>query len=237
MENGEQAKMADHTIDRIQEYYDHLTFQLNALHVQHADIARDVRRTEEDWRAALAQGRDGALLAERHRHREIGLRETARAIEEIRGRLADLDAEIRRRVPHQAVDRDLQQLVTDLQAYDEYRAQLDGAHQAAIDKVADIAKELHELVWMTRQRHDELDTRARRLCSTARQLGRPDVIVPAPRSWSESVEKVLRGTGAPWRAYLTSVQNRAPEPFARELGAAAAVALVIRRRAIGQEKL
>lgn len=232
MKNGEPTNMARHTIDELHACRDQLKFQLNALRLQHADIARDVQRAEEDWHAAPAEGQDVALLTERCRHREIGLRETSWAIENICGRIAELDAEIRRRVPGQALDGDLQQLVTDLQAYDEHRAQLDGAYQAAINKVADIAKELHELMWTTRQRHDELNTRARNLRATARQFGRADVTVPAPRSWSQPIEQVLRGTGAPWRAYLTSVQNHAPEPFARELGAAAAAALVIRRRMI-----
>jgi chromosome segregation ATPase len=224
--------MAGHTIDELHACRDQLKFQLNALRLQHADIARDVQRAEEDWHATLPEGQDVALLTERRRDREIGLRETSWAIEKIRGRIAEIEAEIRRRVPDQALDRDLEQLVTDLQAYDEHRAQLDGAYQVAINKVADIAKELHELVWTTRRRHAELDTRARNLRATAQQLGRPDGTVPAPRSWSQPIEQVLRGTGAPWRAYLTSVRNHAPEPFAHELGAAAAAALVVRRRMI-----
>jgi hypothetical protein len=208
-----------------------LIARLNVLQSQHAATVRDVQLTEMDWCAALAEGQDVAVLAERRRLREIGLRETSGLIEEIRGWLAETDAEIRRCAPHDGLDRDLQQFVADLQVYDGCRAQLDGAHQAAIDKVADIAQELHELVWTARQRHDELDTRARKLRATAERLDRPDITVPGPRSWSQPVEQALRGTGAPWRAYLTSVQNCAPEPFARELGAAAEVALVIRRRA------
>jgi hypothetical protein len=83
----------------------------------------------------------------------------------------------------------------------------------------------------TRQRHDELNTRAQNLRVTAQQFGRPDVTVPTPHNWSQPVEQVLRGTDAPWFcAYLTSVQNHAPDPFACELGAAAAVALVIHHR-------
>jgi hypothetical protein len=224
--------MAAQTIDELHARRDQLDAELNTLQSHHADIARDVQLAEENWRAALAEGQDDVLLAERRRHREIGLQETSWAIEKIRGQLAETDAEIRRRASNEAFDRDLQRLVADLQAYDEYRAQLDGAHQAAIDKVANIAQELHELVWTARQRHDELGTRARNLRATALELGRPDLTVPAPRSWSQPVEQALRGTGAPWRTYLTSVQNRAPEPCARELGAAAAVALVIRRRAM-----
>jgi hypothetical protein len=67
---------------------------------------------------------------------------------------------------------------------------------------------------------------------TCRRLNR-DLAVPTPRSWSQPVEQALRRTGAAWRAYLTSVHNRAPAPFARELGAAAATALVTRRWTMG----
>jgi chromosome segregation ATPase len=223
--------MRAHVIDELHARHDELNTQLNALLAQHAEIARDIAEAERDARAALAKGQDVAHLAERRRQRELGLEQTSWAIEEIRGRLAEMDAEIRRRAPHQALDRELEQLVTDLQIYDEYRSRLDGAYQSAIDRVATIAQELHELVWTTRQRHSELDTRARNLRATARHLNRSELAVPTPRSWSQPIERVLRGTGAPWRAYLTSVQNRAVEPFARELGAAAAVALVVRRQA------
>lgn len=223
--------MSAQSIDDLHARRERLIARLNVLQSQHAATVRDVQLTEMDWCAALAEGQDVAVLAERRRLREVGLRETSGLIEEIRGWLAETDAEIRRCAPHHGLDRDLQQFVADLQVYDGCRAQLDGAHQAAIDKVADIAQELHELVWTARQRHDELDTRARKLRATAERLDRPDITVPGPRSWSQPVEQALRGTGAPWRAYLTSVQNCAPEPFARELGAAAEVALVIRRRA------
>jgi hypothetical protein len=223
--------MAAQTIDDLHARRDQLIARLNALQSQHAATARDVKLAEMDWCAALAEGQDVALFAERRRLWGVGLRETSGSIEEIRGWLAETDAEIRRCAPQEGLDRDLQQLIADLQRYDGCRAQLDGAHQAAIDKVADIAQELHELVWTARQRYDELDSRARKLRANAERLDRPDVTVPGPRSWSQPVEQALRGTGAPWRAYLTSVQNRAPEPLARELGAAAEVALVIRRRA------
>jgi hypothetical protein len=224
--------MAVQTSDDLHAWRDQLIAWLNALQSQHASTVRDVQMAEMDWTAALAEGQDVAVLAERRRLWGAGLRETSGLIEEVRGRLAETDAEIRRCAHHEGLDRDLQQLIADLQMYDGCRAQLDGAHQTAIDKVADIAQELHELVWTARQRHDELDTRARELRANAERLDRPDVNVPGPRSWSQPVEQALRGTGAPWRAYLTSVQNRAPEPLARELGAAAEVALVIRRRAM-----
>ena len=218
--------------DELHARREELNAQLCALQSQHANITRELQLAEEDRRAALADGQDVTVLTERLRHRQIGLQETSWAIEEILGRLAQTDAKLRRRAPHQALDRDLKQLVTDLQAYDEYRAQLDGAYQAAIDNVANIAKELHDLVWTARQRHDDLELRARNLRATARRLNRLNLAVPTPRSWQEPIEQALRGTGAAWRAYLMSVQNRAPEPFARELGAAAATALVTRRQAM-----
>ncbi len=229
-ENGEHTNMAAQTIDALHERREQLNDQLKALRSQHAYISRDVQLAETRWRAALAEGQDADLLAERRRQREAGLQQTSWAIERIRTRVAETEAEIRQRASHSSLDRDLLQFLADLQSYDECRAQLDGAHQAAIDKIANIAKELHELVWTARQRHDELNTRARNLRATAGQLDRPDVTVPEPRSWSKPIEQALRGTGAPWRAYLTSTQNRAPEPFARELGVAAAAALVVRRQ-------
>lgn len=223
--------MTAHIIDELHARRDELKNQLRGLQAQHAEITRDVEKAESDVRAALAQGQDVTHLVERGRHRKLGLEQTSWAIAEIRGRLAGMDAAIRRRSPHQALDRELERLVTDLQVYDEYRARLDGAHQDAIDRVATIAEELHELVWTARQRHDELDRRVRNLRAIARHLNRPEVTVPTPRNWSHPIERVLRGTGAPWRAYQASVQNRAVEPFARELGAAAAVALILRRQA------
>jgi chromosome segregation ATPase len=223
--------MTAQTIDALHERREQLHEQLKALRSQHAYISRDVQLAEARLRAALAEGQDSNLLAERCRQRETGLQQTSWAIEKIRKRVAETEAEIRRRASHTALDQDLMQFLADLQSYDECRAQLDGAHQAAIDKIANIAKEVHELVWTARQRHDELDKRAQALRATAGLLDRPDVTVPAPRSWSRPIEQALRDTGAPWRAYLTSVQNRAPEPFARELGVAAAAALVVRRQA------
>ncbi|MBA2472842.1 MAG: hypothetical protein H0V41_11635 [Pseudonocardiales bacterium] len=224
--------MATQTIDALHERREQLNDQLKALRSQHADISRDVQLAEARWREALAGGQDSDLLAERRRQREPGLQQTSWAIERIRKRVAETEAEIRHRATHTALDQDLLQLLADLQRYDECRAQLDGAHQAAIDKIANIAKEVHELLWTARQRHDELDKRAQNLRATAGLLDRADVKVPAPRSWSRPLEQALRGTGAPWRAYLTSAQNRAPEPFARELGVAAAAALVVRRQAM-----
>lgn len=224
--------MAAQNTDALHERREQLNEQLKALRSQHAYISRDVQLAEARWRTALAEGQDSDLLAERCRQRETGLQQTSWAIERIRKRVAETEAEIRRRASHAALDRDLLQFLADLQRYDECRAQLDGAHQAAIDKIANIAKEVHELLWTARRRHKELDKRAQQLRVTAALFDRPDDQVPAPRSWSEPIEQALRGSGAPWRAYLTSAQNRAPEPFARELGVAAAAALVVRRQAM-----
>jgi hypothetical protein len=120
MKNGERANMAAPTIDDLHARREQINAQLNALRYQHADIARDVRLAEEDWRAAHVEGQNVALLAERRRNREIGLRETSWLIEKIRGWLAETDAEIRRRAPNEDLDRDLQQLIADMRAYDEY---------------------------------------------------------------------------------------------------------------------
>lgn len=223
--------MSTLSLEQLHARRDELTMQLTALQAQRVQIANDVRKVEADQRAARAQGQDGALLTERRRQREIGLRQTSWAIEQLRERLADTDAEIRRRDPLKALERDISKLLADLQIYDTDRARLDGAYQAAIDTVANITQQLHELVWTTRQRHDDLLARARDLRATAQRLGHPSLAVPAPRSWSQALEQALRGTGAAWRAYLTSIHNRAPEPFARELGAAAAIALATRRQA------
>ncbi|HEX6403638.1 MAG TPA: hypothetical protein VF003_10845 [Pseudonocardiaceae bacterium] len=217
-------------MDDLHAHRDELDAQLRALHSQHAHITREVQQAEEARHAALANDQDATVPTEHLKYRQIALQQTSWAIEQIRGRLAQTDAKLRSRARHQDLDGDLRQLVTDLRAYDEYRAQLDGAYQAAIDKVANIAKELHDLVWTARQRHDDLEMRARNLRVTARQLNRLNLAVPTPSSWKEPIEQALRGTGAAWRAYLTSVQNRAPEPFARELGAAAATALVTHRQ-------
>lgn len=229
---GENTNMLSLTLDQLHARRDELTMQLSALRAQRAQIAHDVRQVEADQRTARAKGQDGALLTEWRRQREIGLQQTSWAIDQLRARLADTDAEIRRHAPHEALDGDLKQLLVDLEIYDAVLARLDGAHQAAIETVAGIAQELHELVWTARQRHDDLVARARDLRATAKRLNR-DLAVPTPRSWSQPVEQALRGTGAAWRAYLTSVHNRAPAPFARELGAAAATALATRRRAMG----
>jgi hypothetical protein len=47
MENGEHTNMAGHTIDELHACRDQLEFQLNALRLQHADIARDVQRLKK----------------------------------------------------------------------------------------------------------------------------------------------------------------------------------------------
>jgi hypothetical protein len=208
-----------------------LQTQLTALRSQHVDAERDVQLADEDWRNDLADGQDVGLIAERRRHRQSELDEMGRQIEQVTAWIGEVDTEIQRLVPHQALDADLAQLTADLQAYDEYRAQLNGAHQAAIGKVLGVAEDLHELVSTSRQRHDELDIRARNLRNTAARLDRPDVAVPAPGSWSQPVEQALHGTGAPWRTYLVSVQQRSVEPLARALGEAAAVNLAGRSQA------
>ena len=227
---GDNTNMPTLSLEQLHARRDELNMQLTALQAQRVQIANDVRQVEADQRSARAKGQDGALLTERRRQREIGLQQTSWAIEQLRERLADTDAEIRRRDPVKALERDIGKLLADLQTYDADRARLDGAHQAAIDTLANIAQELHELVWTTRQRHDDLLARAQNLRATAQRLGHPSVAVPTPRSWSQPLEQALRGTGAAWRAYLTSIHNRAPEPFARELGAAAAIALATRRQ-------
>jgi hypothetical protein len=122
MKSGEHANMAAPTIDDLHARREQINAQLNALKCQHADIARDVQLAEENRRAAHDEGRNIAHLAERRRYREIGLRETSWLIAEIRGWLAETDAEIRRRAPNDDPDRDLQQLVADMHASDEYRA-------------------------------------------------------------------------------------------------------------------
>jgi chromosome segregation ATPase len=218
------------TLEQLHARRDELNMQLTALQAQRVQIANDVRQVEADQRAIRAKGQDGALLMERRKQREIGLQQTSWAIEQLRQRLDDTDAEIRRRDPLKALERDIDELLGDLQTYDADRARLDGAHQAAINTMANIAQELHELVWTTRQRHDDLVVRARNLRAAAQRLGHPALAVPTPHSWSQPLERALRGTGAAWRAYLTSIHNRAPEPFARELGAAAAIALAARRQ-------
>jgi uncharacterized protein (DUF3084 family) len=143
--------MAVQIVDELHTRRDELDAQLCALHSQHAHITREVQQAEEARRAALAHNQDVTVLTEHLRYRQIALQQTSWAIEQIRGRLVQTDAKLRSRERHQDLDRDLRQLVTDLRAYDEYRAQLDGAYQVAIDKVANIAKELHDLVWTARQ--------------------------------------------------------------------------------------
>jgi hypothetical protein len=113
--------MAAPTLDDLHARREQISAQLNALKSQHADIARDVRLAEQGWHAAHAQGHNVALLAERRRHREIGLRETSWLIEEIRKWLAETDAQIRRRAPNKDLDRDPQQPAAEMPAYDEYR--------------------------------------------------------------------------------------------------------------------
>ena len=223
--------MTSRVIDDLHERREQLHVQLKALQAQQESIARELALADAEQQAARAVGRDVAALEHRRRHREIGLRETLWAITEIRSRLAQTDDQIRRQAPHEALDRDLRLLAAELADYERCRARLDGAYQIAIGKVADIATELHELVWRVRERHDQLAARAQALRATAQQLGRPNVDVPEPQSWSQPLEQALRGNSAVWRAYLTSVHNRAAEPFARELGAAAAACLLIRRRA------
>jgi hypothetical protein len=100
--------MAASTIDDLHVRREQINAQLNALQAQQAEIAHDLQLTEEDWRAAHAQGQNVALLAQRRRHREIGLQETSWLIEEIHRWLAETDAEIRRHAPNEALDRDLQ---------------------------------------------------------------------------------------------------------------------------------
>ena len=174
--NGEHTNMTAPTIDDLHARRDQINAQLSALQTQHAGITRDVL-TEEDWRATYAESQNVLLLAERRRHREIGMQETSWLIKEVRGWLAETDADLRRRASNEALD---QQLVADMHAYDKYRAQLNGDNQAAIDKGANIDQQLHDLVWMARQRHDQLDTRARNLRATAGHLDRPEVTLPAP---------------------------------------------------------
>jgi chromosome segregation ATPase len=223
--------MISRVIDDLHERREQLHAQLKALQAQQESIARELALSDAEQQEARAAGRDVAALEQRRRHREVGLRETVWAISEIRARLAQADEQIRRHAPQQALDRDLRLLAAELADYERCRARLDGAYQIAIGKVADIAADLHELVWRVRERHDQLAARAQALRATAQQLGRPDIDVPVPQSWSQPLEQVMRGNSAVWRAYLTSVHNRAAEPFARELGAAAAACLVTRRRA------
>lgn len=112
--NGEHTNMTAQTTDDLHARRDQMSTQLNALQSQHADIAHDLRLAEEDWRAVHAAGQNAARLAERRRHREIGLRETSWLIEQIRGWLADTDTEIRRRASHEALDRNSKHLAADL---------------------------------------------------------------------------------------------------------------------------
>lgn len=223
--------MIARVVDEAHERREQLQAQLKALLAQQERIARELALVDAERDEARAVGRDVAALEHRRRHREIGLRETLWAISEIRARLAQSDQRIGRHAPQEALDRDLRLLAADLADYERCRARLDGAYQIAIGKVADIAMELHERVWRVRELHDQLAARAQALRATAQQLGRPDLDVPVPQSWSQPLEQALRGNSALWRAYLTSVHNRVAEPFARELGAAAATCLVTRRRA------
>jgi hypothetical protein len=116
-----------------------------------------------------------------------------------------------------SLDRDLRQLVVDLPDYDEYRAQLNGAYQAAIDKVANIAKELHDVVWTVRQRHEDLEVQARNLRVTARWLHRRRVQgelvrlghrITASTVWQilhdAGIDPAPRRSGPTWRRFLTA---------------------------------
>ncbi|MGH3779522.1 MAG: hypothetical protein ACRDRO_02540 [Pseudonocardiaceae bacterium] len=106
--------MTAQTIDDLHARRDQINAQLTALQSQRAYIARDLQLAEEDWRATHAGGPTASFLAERRRHREIGLQQTTWVIEEIRRWLAETDTEIRRRASHEALEQNSSQLVTDL---------------------------------------------------------------------------------------------------------------------------
>lgn len=194
-----------------------LEAQLNELRSQHLDIAADVQAVDADWQAALAAGEETGLLAERRRLRQGELDDAARSIQQVTAWLGEVDAELQRRQPHEALDRDLKRHVADLAEFEELRGQLDGLHQGCVDAVVAAALKLHDVLGQVRQRHAQLDQQGRELRARAGHLDRVDLTVPGVADWEHPLIEQLRGT-ALWPLYLSSVQRHQPADLAGALG-------------------
>lgn len=203
------------TTEELTERRGKLSAQLTELQSQHAGIAQDVADAEEARKTAFRAGEDTALVTERLKHRQGELDDSAWKLEQVAEQLAEVDTEIRRRAPHEALDRDLAAHVTDLEAFDQLAAKLDGAHRATVDKVINAVIELTGLITSVRQRHAELANQTAHLQATVQRLDRTEA-VPGPPSWDRPLEHALRGTGL-WNLYLITVQQR-PAEVAKALG-------------------
>lgn len=207
---------------------DELNNQMTTLRSQRMGIAEDLRTVEEDWQAALRASEDTVLLGERRRHREAELTECERAAAQVAEWTAEVEAELRRRTPHEALDRDLADHAREMAASAALDEELHGVHQRAADKVADATLELHGAIAAARERNDRLAARTSQLRATAAQLGRPDP-VPGPAGWVQPLEHALRG-GPFWRLYLASVQARQPSALVGALAEAATLKITNDRK-------
>jgi hypothetical protein len=203
------------TTKALAERRDKLNDQLTGLQSQHVDIVQDLRIVEQDWQAALQAGEDTALLGERRRHREAELAENERSTAQVAEWTAEVEAELRRRVPHEQLDRDLAAHAADLVAYAEVTDALAGSHPKAVDALEAAVLDLYGTIATARQRSDQLAARTQQLRAAAVQLGRTDQVA-GPPDWVQPVEHALRG-GPLWQLYLASVQARQPTALVRAL--------------------
>jgi hypothetical protein len=189
--------------------------RLASLQAQRSGIVEDLGTIETDWQAALKAGADTAPLSERRRQREAELDETDRSAVTVAGWAAEAEAELHRRVPHEALDRDLAAHTAELAAYTEVTDQLDGIHEKSVEALEVAVLDLYGQIATARQRSDQLAGRTHQLQATAAELGRTDQ-VPGPLDWVRPLEHALRG-GPYWFLYLASVQARQPTELVRAL--------------------
>jgi hypothetical protein len=142
---------------------------------------------------------------------------------------AEAEAELRRRVPHEQLDRDLAAHTAELAAYAEVTDQLDGIHAKAVEALEAAVLDLYGQIATARQRSDQLAGRTHQLQATAAQLGRTDQ-VPGPPDWVQPLEHALRG-GPYWLLYLASVQARQPTALVRALADAVTTRMTEQLRA------
>lgn len=202
----------------LQERREELKAKLSELQSQQVDIVRDLEAAQQEWKAAVEAGKSTTAIVERRRHREAELEENGRQAAHFGALVADVDAELQRRVPHEVLDRDVRQHADDLESYAELAGKLEGAHQRAVDATVTAATELHGLVAAVRQWHDELANRAHHLRVTASQLNRVDVTIPGPTDWNGPVFEEVRGTHLQGLYQDTIRVNTATHDIATSLG-------------------
>jgi len=197
--------------------------QLTGLKSQRDGIAADLASADDDWTAALREGADVQLPAQRRRHREQELADLDRSIEQVTGWLAEVDAEIATLAAHEQLRHDAAEYAKELAAYTEHQAALANAPTAALEAVYTALGELTAAVDAGRRQHEHLTVRSGALRSQAESLGVP-VDVQEPPRWTSSLESTHRN-GELWQLVLSCIQSRGDRNILNELSTA-----VIRKR-------